>query len=406
MKLRLFGGVAALVLSALLLLRAFSGSSSGGPAATNRALQVSRGAFRSEQVLTGELEAARGESITVPPLPSWQTSIKWIATDGAEVKKGERVVELDNGAFASDLDTKRERVTQTKQELQQKESEWAADLLGKLLDLESKRVDAQKAQVEAAVPREIVSARDFEDRQTKLRRADVELAKARDVLASQRESIRADRSNLLINLEKARRELAQSETAIQALNLHAPRDGIVVVRDIPWEGRKLETGDAVWVGFPLVLIPEPDSLQVAAALADVDDRKIAAGMPATVVLDAYPNLRFSARIASISAIAQESARGALRRAFKVVVAFDRLDPSRMRPGLSARVTVLRESRDGVLLAPRAALNLSGAQPEAALAGGRRVKVTLGPCNPQQCVVLGGLRENDRLESVAPGRSHG
>ena len=48
-------------------------------------LRVHKGVFKDDVVLTGELEAARGAAITVPDLPDWQTSIKWLATDGDEV---------------------------------------------------------------------------------------------------------------------------------------------------------------------------------------------------------------------------------------------------------------------------------------------------------------------------------
>ncbi|HEX9492042.1 MAG TPA: hypothetical protein VGA33_02160, partial [Thermoanaerobaculia bacterium] len=190
--------------------------------------RVHRGDFLSELTLTGELEAGRGDAITVPNLPSWQTSIKWLADDGADVKKGDRVIELDNTQFTSGLDAKRQAVAQADQELQQKDAEGSADLLQRQLDVETKQSEFEKAKLEAAVPKDIVSARDYEDRQIKLKRATVELAKARDVLRSQRTAARSDRANLVLNLEKARRELAIAENAIDALILRAPRDGIVV----------------------------------------------------------------------------------------------------------------------------------------------------------------------------------
>ncbi len=62
--------------------------------------RVHRGTFVNTLVLTGELDAQRGAIITVPRLPMWQTSLKWIATDGDVVREGDRVAELDNGPFA------------------------------------------------------------------------------------------------------------------------------------------------------------------------------------------------------------------------------------------------------------------------------------------------------------------
>jgi len=361
-----------------------------------KALRVRRGTFASDVVITGELRAARGEELAVPHLPQWQTTIKWIAADGAETKQGDRVVELDNSTFSTNLDAKRQAVAQAQQQLQQKEAEWKADTLDKQLDVERKRAEYDKTKLDAAVPKEIVSLRDYNDRQIKFKRAEVEFAKAVDVLKSQRTSVKADRDNLLLSLQKAQRELAVADRAINELILRAPHDGIVVIRDHPWEGRRLQEGDSVFIGLALAQFPEMSSLQVEADLADVDDGRIGAGMPATIVLDAYPNMSFPGRVASISAVAQESSRTSLRRAFRVRVALDRLDFARMRPGLSSRVIVHAMRQQNALLVPRAAIDFSSAKPRVHLASGKSVDVILGACNAQECIVKSGLKEGETL----------
>lgn len=357
-------------------------------------LRVRRGMFESQVILTGELRAARGDDITVPRLPSWQTSIKWLSPDGLEVKAGDKVVELDNSQFASNLDGKRQNVAQAVQELQQREAEWAADTLEKQLDVERKRSDAEKARIDASIPRDLLSVREYENRQLAKQRTETELAKAMDVLRSHRAGVAADRENLRLSLGKAQRELATAEQAIEALLLRAPRDGIVVLRDHPWEGRKLQEGDGVWVGFPIAQIPDMPTLRVEASLPDVDDGKVARGMQATVILDAYPNMTFPARVTEISAVAQESSRTSLRRQFRVVASLNSLDLARMRPGLSARVIIHRTSAANALLVPRRAIDFSAVKPRTRLSGGKTVELTLGDCNAQDCTVTNGLKEGD------------
>jgi hypothetical protein len=336
--------------------------------------QTHRGTFLDDMVLTGELNAASGSTIAMPRLPQWQTSIKWIAVDGAQVKEGDPVVELDNGPFSSNLDAKKQAVVQAEQQLAQKSAEWAADIAQKELEAERKRVDLDKAKLDAAVPKEVLSLREYEDRQTKFKRATVEYEKARDLLRSQKAGVQADAANEQVALDRARRELQEAEDAIVALTLRAPRGGLVVIKDHPWEGRKFQVGDPAWVGFPLATIPEPSSLRVEAALADVDDGRVRVGMPARVILDAYPSTTYTGRVTEISAVAQESARASMRRAFRVIVALDTIEPGRMRPGLSARVMIRRDERPNALLISRA--DIAG-----------RKDLKLGPCNAQECVVL-------------------
>ncbi|HYO78346.1 MAG TPA: HlyD family efflux transporter periplasmic adaptor subunit [Thermoanaerobaculia bacterium] len=387
-------------LSALLVAACFSGHAETSPEAP---LHVRRGTFTSDVLLSGEVEAARGDYLTVPRLPSWQTAIKWLADDGEPVKAGQPVVELDNSSLTADLETRRQTAMQTAQELQQSEAQWEADLQQHRLDADKRRSELDKAQIEAAVPRDIVSERVFEEKQSALRRATIEHEKAVDLLASRRTAIEAERRNLRLRIEKAEREIAIAEEAITALVLRAPRDGIVVVRDHPWEGRKFQVGDPAHVGMVVAMLPDLSSLRVKAALADVDDGRIAAGMAATVVLDGFPDLPFSARIASISAVAQESRRQSLRRHFDVMVTLDALDRERMRPGLSARIVVRNAMQPSVLLAPRAALDFSGNAPRARLANGSTREVTLGACNAQDCIVTKGLQESEQLARVVEVR---
>jgi sRNA-binding protein len=66
--------------------------------------------------------------------------------------------------------------------------------------------------------------------------------------------------------------------------------------------------------------------------------------------------------------------------------------------MSVKVEVRPETREDVLLAPRAGLDLGGPVPRARLATGESVDVKLGPCNRDACVVESGVRDGARLRS--------
>ena len=181
--------------------------------------------------------------------------------------------------------------------------------------------------------------------------------------------------------------------------LKAPRDGILVVADHPWQGRKIEVGDSVWVGLPVVSLPDLNAMQVEAKLSDVDDGRIAVGLRVSCVLDAYPERTYAGRIAEITPVAQEAPGRSLRRAYNVRVELDASDVERMRPGMSVKVEVRLETREGVLLAPRAGLDFAGPRPRARLASGSVVEVDLGPCNRDSCIVEKGIDEGTRLKAA-------
>jgi multidrug resistance efflux pump len=359
-------------------------------------LVVRRGDLRPRLLLTGELESARAVELKVPRTPTWQVQIRWLAEEGTPVRAGDRVAELDNSSFTGELEEKRASAEDATTELARKEAEARSSLAEKQFAVEQRRAELEKARIAAAVPPDLLSAREHQDRQLAVRRAEVELAKAEKDLAALREGSTADLELQRITLQRSQREIAQSETAIQQLILRAPRDGIVIAANHPWEGRKLREGDNVYVGVTVAVLPDLSTLEVQAGLSDVDDGRVKPGMEAICTLDAYPGQSFHGRVVDISAVAQESPRQPLLRSFPVRVQLDRLDSAKMRPGMSVRVEILAPEVRGALLVPRAALDFSAQRPRALLADGGSREVRLGPCDALFCAVEQGLEEGTRL----------
>jgi multidrug resistance efflux pump len=385
-----------ILLSALAALAAGCAGAVEGERPDSAELTVRRGDLRPRLLLTGQLIAERAEELKVPRTPTWQVQVRWMAEDGTPVRAGERVVELDNSSFTSELEDKRSTASDAQTELARKQAELRSALAEKEFALAERKTELEKARIAAAVPADLLSSREYQERQLSLRRAEVGLEKAQKDLAAQRQASEADLEVQEITLRRSGRDIAQAEQAIDALTLRAPRDGIVVTASHPWEGRKLREGDNVWVGMAVASLPDLETLMVQADLSDVDDGRIAPGMEAVCTLDAYPSESFRGRVVDISAVAQEKPRRPLLRSFPVQVRLDRVDPRRMRPGMSVRVEVLGAEIRGALLVPRAALDVSGRSPRVLLADGTAREVRLGPCDASFCVVQGGLDAGAKL----------
>jgi HlyD family secretion protein len=372
----------------------------GAVAAAPRDLVVRRGEFRDRFLLTGELDAVKADDIVAPRTSTWIIAIRWMEKDGAEVKAGQKVLEFDNTAFASDLEEKKLSLVQAESDLERAGADARAQEQDRAYALEERRVTLEKARMEAAVPEELQDRRKYQDRQLALHRAETEHAKAEEDLESQLATSRADLDNRRIVVEKAKREIRTAETAIQALSLAAPRDGILVVAENPWEDRKFEVGDTAYAGLAVMRIPDLAAMRVEAKLSDVDDGRVAVGMPATCYLDMYPGTAFPGKVVELTPVAQEPTRRSMRRAFRVLVDLEKTDPARMRPGMSVRVEVEKARLADALVAPRAGLDLEVSPPRAHLERGGDAEVKLGACNATDCVVLGGLEEGTRLRGPA------
>ncbi|MBZ5640088.1 MAG: HlyD family efflux transporter periplasmic adaptor subunit, partial [Acidobacteriia bacterium] len=171
-----------------------------------------------------------------------------------------------------------------------------------------------------------------------------------------------------------------------------------VVADHPWEDRKFQVGDTVFAGWNVMRIPDLSAMRVEAQLPDVDDGRIAVGMPAKCTLDTYPEVAFPGKVVELTPVAQAPPGQSLRRAFHVRIDLEKTDPRTMRPGMSVKVEVEALKLAGALLVPRAALDPAASPPKALLESGGESEVRLGPCNAETCVVEGGLAEGTRLRA--------
>ncbi len=391
---------AALAASLALTVTIAAGGCRGAGAAPAVELAVRRGDFQQRVLLTGEIESGRSTVLKVPPSRVSRLEIRTLIKDGTPVAAGQVVAELDNSEFTAELEDKRLANLEKDREIARQTAAAEADDAERGFRVEQRQADRDKARLQAAVPQGLLPEREYEDRQLALRHAELELAHAEADQEAHRKASADDLAVKRIEIARGAREIAEATDAITHLVLRAPTGGIALIAEDAWEGRKLRAGDALFTDEQVVLIPDLSTLQVRAALSDVDDGRVLAGMPARLTLDAYPDRSYAGRVVEVSPVARETARSSLLRSFKVTVDLLEQDPARMRPGMSVKVEVLGAPRAGVLLAPRAALDLAARPPVALLAGGGTVAVRLGACDPLTCVVESGLTAGELLRPRA------
>jgi len=386
------------VLAALVLCCAACRGDSAG-ISMPRTLQVTRGDFTSRLLLTGELEAVSSRKITVPRTSQWRVQIKWLIEDGSRVRTGDRVVDFDNSSFVVSLEEDQLAAIRAGRALEQSEAEAEGANAAAEAEVERRRIVMEKARLDASVPPHLLSKREAQDRDLALGRAVSEYDKAEEELTVKRRSGADDVHVKEVELTRAQRAVEKAERAIEALSVAAPQDGIVLISNHRWEGRKFQEGDAVWVGLRVAEIPVLTRLRVRAWLADVDDGLIKPGLRVRCDVDAYPDIGLSGTIRDVAPVAVESGGMSLRRHFEVVVDLDASDPERLRPGMSVRIEVITDRHEDVLIALRTALDLESDPPRAQRESGRWQEVELGPCSAFECVVEAGLEEGARLAMI-------
>jgi HlyD family secretion protein len=209
--------------------------------------------------------------------------------------------------------------------------------------------------------------------------------------------------------EHARKALFSLQQQLQialrqraATEIRAPASGMVVLAKTYHAGvmRQPQLGDLITKNQPLIELPDLSEMIVRTQVRELDLHKVTTGTPAMVSVDAYPHLKLPGRVVKIGILALADRRVSGSKAFEVVVALDEIDP-RLRPGMTAQVTLHSLSVTGALAVPLHALFEIGTETicyRQTEEGFESVPVQVGPASEQWAVVTG-LEEGDRICTV-------
>lgn len=364
---------------------------------------VRRGPLRPVLLLTGELRAVSGAKIIVPQSPQRDPVVRWMVEEGTYVEEGDQMVELDTSQIATQLDDRQIRLEEAVNELNGREAEVGGEISQKEFEVEQARINLRKAEIDAEVPEDLQSRREFQERRLALEEAGNSLAKIETEFASLVAGSAAELDVMRIEVQMAEREVEEVRRALETMVLRAPRAGIAVAGDNRREGRKFQVSDTTWVGAEVMAIPDLSVMMVDTRMSDVDDGKVTPGMRVVCTLDAYPDHQIAGFVRSITPVAQWVNMRSEQRFFRIIVDLEASDPELMRPGMSVKVEVVTASREDELLVPRAALEFGDDDVFAVLEDGERRRIELGVCSAHECSVVFGLSEGTRVRVGQSGR---
>jgi RND family efflux transporter MFP subunit len=186
----------------------------------------------------------------------------------------------------------------------------------------------------------------------------------------------------------ARAKVAAAQAAVDQAHLTAPFHATVVAVSN-------KVGDSVEAGQSAIVLADLTSLEVEVSVAEVDINRIVIGQAATLTLDAAPGQTFTGKVSEVNVLGQAN-QGVVTFPVTVVVP----EPSpQVKPGMTAAVSIITDSRENVLLVPNRAVRVSGGQRTVTvLFEGEQipVPVTLGLVNETMSEVLTGLKEGDTV----------
>jgi HlyD family secretion protein len=378
----------------------------GGASDEVATFKVDKIQFTRRVTAEGTLKAVKATPVTTPLNAELPLKVSWIATDGTLLRKGEVIAKFDATDFENLLLTGREDRTTAQNKL----SKTNADSGATRTNL---RRDARLAQSELEAAKRFK----FDDAEIFSRYArieaevDTDLASNRKIHAEEVLGIRerlagVERDLISIEDRKAGMKIKQAEDGLQALQVVAPHDGILVLQR-NWRGDMPRVGDTMWRGQPIGEIPELQSMKAEVFVLEADAAGLAVGQKATVTLESNAGAQFTGKILSVDKMARPRIPRQPVQYFGVTVELDKSDPRLMKPGTRVRALLEVENQQNAFAIPRQALfEKEGKKLVYRRREGKfeAVPVTIGSSTAGRVVVTKGLIAGDEIALEDPTKN--
>jgi HlyD family secretion protein len=274
------------------------------------------------------------------------------------------------------------------------------------------KVDAARAELANARARRVKDSADLTLKMISLRRMrelasrGISAQSDLDLAVSQADQARAQIALDDADIQSAEARAREAEVNLAYTDITSPVDGVVVSRSV-------DVGQTVAATFQtptLFLVAENlAKMQVSASVSESDIGHVATGQPARFTVDAYPGDTFEGQVAEVRN-APITVMNVVT--YDVIVHVDNPE-LRLKPGMTANVTVTTASRPDAVRVANSALRFrppahaggAGARAAEPTPPGARVWVLNGQGHPRPVAVETGIAD-DRYTEVTGGLSEG
>ena len=304
-------------------------------------------------LISGEVYTLGSQILRTPPSQSSPVVLRSYVADGEMVRKGDVVLRIDGAAAATSIRNFRSQLLQA----QARADKEVAELMVKAVDAERALRNAElaleKADLDAGIPKDFLSALDHDRYQGEQLRARSDLQVKRGDWQAAETAVTRRREDARLEQGQLTTQIEFWQTELEAAELRAERDGIVVHGFDPWRGNRFDEGSQSHPGNRVGEIVDPEdsaSLGVRAWVLEVDRPGLEVDQAVTVAFDAIAGSSYPARISWLGGAPTSKAEWGEGRyfEFEIAVELDAAARAVLRPGSSARIALAGGSGAGGL----------------------------------------------------------
>ncbi|MGB9713193.1 MAG: efflux RND transporter periplasmic adaptor subunit [Dissulfurimicrobium sp.] len=333
--------------------------------------------FKTEIVKCGEIKASVTATGTVNPVTTVDVgtqvsgTIKYIYVDfNSVVKKGELIAMIDPTLFEAQVEKAKANL------------------------------DVGKANLEKAKAT-MIDARRTMERYRELFSKDLVARSDLDTAETNYETAKAQVAAYEAQIGQLEADLKYAKTNLKYTKILSPVNGVVV-------SRKVDVGQTVAASFQtptlFTIAEDLTKMQIDTNIDEADIGSIAVGQDAEFTVDAYPELPFKGKVSEVR-IAPTTIQNVVT--YDVVIKVDNPE-LKLKPGMTANVSIITKSRKDVLMVPNTALRFKPPGLSGKKAGGQAVPkgpgvwVLDGNGRPVRIAITTGITDGTYTE-VTSGR---
>ncbi|WP_078086009.1 HlyD family secretion protein [Microbulbifer mangrovi] len=288
-------------------------------------------------LLSGELRAEKSQSFFSPTTDSWRVEVQWLMPEGQVAQPEEIVAVFDGAAIQGEIDSQIAVLETAEEKLDKDDSKFAQDVLEKTYALKRAELLLKKAGIDAAVPKQYLSAYEYESYQVAEKQAESAVRKARKELAQAELTREVATKKQRAKIASTQAILAYKRAQLESMSVRAERSGPVLYGKHPWTGERVFVGMTAQPGWLIAEIPSLSNLYVEAWLHEVDAERVRSGQDAALVFDAYLERRIPVHLADIGTQPQKRQELGPGLYYRLVFKFIEQPELELLPGMGARI---------------------------------------------------------------------
>ncbi|MBC8412439.1 efflux RND transporter periplasmic adaptor subunit [bacterium] len=244
-------------------------------------------------------------------------------------------------------------------------------------------------------------------------KANLELKKREEELVKLKETnvYREMRSEVIVEraknkLNTAEENLDKVKEYLKETKIVSPSPGFVIYKDVPvmGESRKVHVGDSVWQNQGFIVLPDVSKMAVNIRIREVDINKVSKGQDVLISVDSYPDLILHGKVDMVGMLAKEdkdNSSGA--KYFNLQISVNEFD-NRLRPGMTARATIIVKQFEDVLKIPVEAVFQRDGENISFISEGGSAEIReleLGDSDEDFVIVLKGIKQGEKVYLKVP-----